>query len=106
MAIPENVRSLTRGVGADVIFDTAGVERALNGVIPACRTHGSVVKIAVWEKGPHADLNAMMYNEVNFVGAALYDEQAFEDVIRALDSGESSKYVPRNSRILQTHNGF
>jgi threonine dehydrogenase-like Zn-dependent dehydrogenase len=87
-AVPDSIRSLTHGVGADVVFDTAGVERALNNAIPACRTHGSIVNIAVWEKGPHVDLNELMYNEVNFMGAALYDEQAFEGVIRALHSGE------------------
>ncbi|KAJ5751676.1 hypothetical protein N7520_008593 [Penicillium odoratum] len=86
--ISESIRALTEDVGADVILDTAGVEKALNSIIPACRTHASIINIAVWEKRPQVDLNKLMYNEVNFTGAALYDEQAFVDVIQALASGE------------------
>lgn len=84
------VRQLTGGIGADVVFDAAGVERALNGAIPACRTHGTIVNIAVWEKRPMLQVNDIMYHEVQYTGAALYDETAFRNVIHALIYGESS----------------
>ncbi|KAF7167840.1 hypothetical protein CNMCM5623_001003 [Aspergillus felis] len=86
--VPEKVRELTNGVGADVIFDTAGVEAALDGAIPACRVHGTIVNIAVWEKRPSIRVNELMYHEVNYTGAALYDESAFRNVIQALNYGQ------------------
>ncbi|RAL17008.1 uncharacterized protein BO97DRAFT_382208 [Aspergillus homomorphus CBS 101889] len=82
------VRELTDGVGADVIFDTAGVERALNEAIGACRTHGTIVNIAVWEKRPALRVNDLMYSEVKYTGSALYDESAFMNVIEALNHGQ------------------
>lgn len=84
------VKELTYGKGADVVFDTAGVEKALDGAISACRTHGTIVNLAVWEKTPRVGVNKLMYNEVSYMGAALYDESAFRNVIRALSSGECS----------------
>ena len=87
--IPERVHKITGGVGADVIFDTAGVEVALNAAIKACRAHGSIVNIAVWEKSPSIHVNSLMYREARYMGATLYDEQSFVDVIRALQYGES-----------------
>lgn len=87
--VAAKVRELTDGVGADVVFDTAGVEVALNGAIAACRTHGTIVNIAVWEKRPAIRVNELMYSEVNYTGSALYDESAFREVIRALSYGES-----------------
>ncbi|GFF94031.1 probable diacetyl reductase [(R)-acetoin forming] 2 [Aspergillus lentulus] len=86
--VPEKVRELTNGVGADAIFDTAGVEVALNGAISACRVHGTIVNIAVWEKRPSIRVNELMYHEVNYTGAALYDESAFRNVIQALNYGQ------------------
>lgn len=83
--VTKKVRELTDGMGADVIFDTAGVEVALNGAICACRSHGTIVNIAVWEKQPAIRVNDLMYNEVKYTGSALYDEASFQDVIRALD---------------------
>ncbi|RAK97547.1 uncharacterized protein BO80DRAFT_389620 [Aspergillus ibericus CBS 121593] len=86
--VAAKVRELTNGVGADVIFDTAGVEVALNGAIRASRTHGTIVNIAVWEKRPALQVNELMYSEVNYTGSALYDESAFDNVIRALSYGQ------------------
>lgn len=96
--VAAKVRELTDGVGADVVFDTAGVEVALNGAIAACRTHGTIVNIAVWEKRPAIRVNELMYSEVNYTGSALYDESAFREVIRALSYGES--------RLLLAHVDF
>lgn len=87
--VATKARELTDGVGADVVFDTAGVEVALNGAIAACRTHGTIINIAVWEKRPAIRVNELMYSEVNYTGSALYDESAFREVIRALSYGES-----------------
>ncbi|BCS01295.1 uncharacterized protein AKAW2_51636S [Aspergillus luchuensis] len=86
--VATKARELTDGVGADVVFDTAGVEVALNGAIAACRTHGTIINIAVWEKRPAIRVNELMYSEVNYTGSALYDESAFREVIRALSYGQ------------------
>ncbi|KAI2865405.1 hypothetical protein CBS12448_2035 [Aspergillus niger] len=86
--VATKVRELTDGVGVDVVFDTAGVEVALNGAIAACRTHGTIVNIAVWEKRPAIRVNELMYSEINYTGSALYDESAFREVIRALSYGQ------------------
>lgn len=56
-------------------------------VIPAYRMHGSIINIAVWEKGPNIHVNELMYNEVEYIGAALFDEMAFKEVIQALNDG-------------------
>ena len=85
--VAQRVREITCGVGADVIFDAAGVEKALIGAIPACRTQGTIVNIAVWEKAPSIPVNQLMYNEIRYMGAALYDEMSFLDTIRAVNYG-------------------
>jgi len=90
--VPEAMQELTSGIGADVIFDTAGVENALSGAIPACRVHETIVNIAVSEKRPAVQVNNLMYQEVRYIGAALYDETSFQDVIRALSYGEIMYY--------------
>ncbi|CAG7959821.1 unnamed protein product [Penicillium nalgiovense] len=86
--VPETVLRLTDNIGADVLFDTAGVEAALNGAIPACRAHGTIVNVAVWQKRPVIRVNDLMYKEVNYMGAALYDNTSFKDVIKAISYGQ------------------
>ncbi|CAI7585771.1 unnamed protein product [Penicillium pancosmium] len=86
--IPTEVSKVTDKKGADIIFDSAGVEVALNGIIHACRVHGTIVNIAVWEDNPSLDVNDMTYSEINYMGAALYDERSFLSVIHALSYGQ------------------
>lgn len=86
--VAQQVRQITDGVGADVIFDAAGVEKALVSAIPACRAQGTIVNIAVWEKKPSIPVNQLMYNEIRYMGAALYDEMSFVHTIRAVSSGK------------------
>lgn len=95
--VTQRVLEITDGVGADVVFDTAGVEIALKGGIEACRAHGSVVNIAVWEKPPAVPVNTLMYREAQYIGVTLYDELSFVDVIRALCYGEFRPYSLQGS---------
>ncbi|KAJ5288454.1 hypothetical protein N7508_011229 [Penicillium antarcticum] len=95
----QQTRHLTDGVGANIIFDTAGVEKALLIAIPACRTQGKIVNIAVWEKRPSFPVNQLMYNEVWYVGAALYDEVSFLETIQALSKGHLNSEAMITARI-------
>lgn len=94
--VAEKVREITNGIGADVVYDTAGVEIALNSAIRACRTHGSIVNIAVWKKRPAIHVNDLMYHEIKYEGATLYDEGSFRDVIRALSYGRLLQAVQKH----------
>lgn len=92
--IPKTVNDLTDGRGVSIVFDTAGVEIALNGIIDATQVQGTIVNIAVWEKRPAIDVNDLMYREINYMGATLYDEASFQEVIDNLHTG---KWDERNS---------
>ncbi|PLB55880.1 GroES-like protein [Aspergillus steynii IBT 23096] len=97
--VPKRVQEMTRHRGADVIFDTAGVEGALNSVISACRTHGAIVNIAVWEKRPELHVNDLMYREVQYMQSALYDEMSFKNTIEALSYGQLNPREMITSKI-------
>ncbi|KAJ5982764.1 hypothetical protein N7451_012864 [Penicillium sp. IBT 35674x] len=90
--VAQGVREITDGVGADVIFDAAGAEKALIGAIPPCRVQGTIVNIAVWEKSPSIPVNELMYKELRYVGAALYDETSFLETIRAVNDGNCTLF--------------
>lgn len=86
--VADHIRSLTDGVGADVAFDAAGAQGGLNSALSAVRIKGTVVNIALWEKKPFIKANEIMFHELDYTGAALYNEGAFKAVIDALGSGE------------------
>ena len=58
---------LTKG-GADVVFDCAGIQTSLDAALAAVRTQGNVVEVAVWEKNPVLNMNAIQTKEVVLTG--------------------------------------
>lgn len=84
VCVAQKTRELTDGIGAHVIFDAAGVEKALVGAIPVCRVQGTTVNIAVWKKRPSLPVSQLICNEMLYMGAALFDESSVTDTIQAL----------------------
>ena len=97
--IPKAVSDLTDGLGVEIVFDTAGVEIALNGISDATQVQGTIVNIAVWEKRPAIDVNDLMYREINYMGATLYDEASFQEVIENLHTGECDNMTFETSSV-------
>ncbi|KAJ5906986.1 alcohol dehydrogenase [Penicillium subrubescens] len=97
--IPKAVNDLTGGRGVEIVFDTAGVEIALNGIIDATQVQGTIVNIAVWEERPATDVNDLMYREINYMGATLYDEASFKEVIENLHTGKLKPHAMISTKI-------
>lgn len=93
------VNEFTDGRGAEIVSDTAGVEIALNGIIAATQAQGTIVNIVVWGKRPAIDVNDLMYREINYMGATLYDEASFQEVIDNLHNGECDNMTFETSSV-------
>ena len=50
--VPEAIRDLTGGAGADVAFECAGIDRVLASAIASVRPGGTVVNVALGPRGP------------------------------------------------------
>jgi hypothetical protein len=62
----------------------------------------------VWEKSPSLPVNQLMYNEVRYMGAALFDEPSFVDTITTTSSRDTCEVIiasgfswPR--KVLEEH---
>jgi hypothetical protein len=61
--------------------------------------YNRIVNIAVWEKSPSLPVNQLMYNEVRYMGAALFDEPLLEEHPIKLENNFKFRY----NRISQTY---
>ncbi|KAF3199081.1 hypothetical protein TWF106_001333 [Orbilia oligospora] len=74
--------------GPNVVYDCAGVQKSIDAAIGAVRKGGVVCNVAVWEKPPSIDMNALVFGEKKLIGVALYDEGDFQEVIEAISTGK------------------
>ncbi|KAK8220547.1 sorbitol dehydrogenase [Phyllosticta capitalensis] len=86
--IPATVRKLSPGGwGAHVAFDCAGVQAGLNDAVQSVRAEGKIVNVAIWEKPPFIDANALCFKERTYMGVATYRAGDFPAVIEAVSQG-------------------
>lgn len=70
--VPDAIRDLTDGAGADVAFECAGVDAVLAAAIGSVRPGGTVVNVAIWGHVPQVAMNELVFSEVNVIGSLAY----------------------------------
>jgi len=80
-------RELCRGEGPDIVFDCAGVPASFDTACRAIKPRGTVVNVAIWEKGVTFDPNVLVFKEGKYVAVLGYQKKDFEEVIRAIADG-------------------
>ena len=66
--VVKRVEELTGGLGADVGFDAAGVQVAVDTAFQALKARGTLVNIAVWEKRAQLQMNEIVFRERGYMG--------------------------------------
>ncbi|WAL66440.1 2,3-butanediol dehydrogenase [Amycolatopsis cynarae] len=70
--VPEAVAELTKGRGADVTFECAGIDAVLRSAILSTRAGGTCVNVAIWGHDATVSMNDLVFREVNVLGSLAY----------------------------------
>jgi L-iditol 2-dehydrogenase len=68
----EVIKSLSRGDGADIVYECAGAVESLDFCLDAVRKSGTVVQAGVYGEPVTTDLGRVMMKELNFIGTYGY----------------------------------
>ena len=66
------VLELTKGRGADVSFECAGIDQVLKAAIQSTRVGGTCVNVAIWGHEASVAMNDLVFREVNLLGSLAY----------------------------------
>lgn len=67
----------TSGLGVDVAFDAAGVQRTLDAAIKSVQPRGTVVNVAIWEETAAVNMNLVLSREIFITGARIICKARF-----------------------------
>jgi (R,R)-butanediol dehydrogenase / meso-butanediol dehydrogenase / diacetyl reductase len=70
--VPDAIRDLTGGAGADVAFECAGIDKVLASAIGSVRPGGMVVNVAIWGHEASVAVNELVFSEVSVIGSLAY----------------------------------
>ena len=69
--VAAEVLKVTDGIGADVVFDCAGIQASNALAVKAVRPRGTVMDIALWGTEPaKIDMNVVLAKEITITGAS------------------------------------
>ena len=70
--VVEAVNEITRGRGADVSFECAGIDQVLATAIRSTRAGGTCVNVAIWGHEAAVAMNDLVFREINLLGSLAY----------------------------------
>jgi len=85
--VAEETLKATKGVGASVVFDCAGIQASLDTALTAVRPRGNVVEVAVWDKSPMLDITALQSKEILLTASQACDRE-HPELIQAVADGK------------------
>jgi (R,R)-butanediol dehydrogenase/meso-butanediol dehydrogenase/diacetyl reductase len=84
--VPEAIRDLTGGAGADVTFECAGLDEVLAAAVSSTKPGGTCVNVSIWGQPATFDVNSLVLSEINLVGSLAYANRHAE-TIRLVQDG-------------------
>ncbi|MBP3223613.1 MAG: 2,3-butanediol dehydrogenase [Actinomycetaceae bacterium] len=85
--VPEKMRELTGGAGADVCFEVTSVQAGIDTCLDAVRTQGTVVNVSIWSKPASIDMHKIVMKECYLTGIIAYVNN-HPETIALVESGK------------------
>ena len=88
----EKINQITKKMGVDIAFVTAGSIQALEQCLQATRKGGKTMVVGLFTKKTATDLSHLQTNEKIVMGSLMYTREDFEESLNLIASG---KFTPR-----------
>ncbi len=86
--ILEYVKEASNGSLADVVFEVAGVQPALDTMTEVAGLRARIVVVAIHAQPRPIDLKMLFWRELTIIGARVYEYQDYEEAIRLVSNNE------------------
>jgi 2-desacetyl-2-hydroxyethyl bacteriochlorophyllide A dehydrogenase len=96
----EKILEYTKGHGADMTFDAAGVPPVGPQLVPITAIMGRIVLTALYKKPCEVSFRQLSYGEMSILGTRIYAQGDFGEGIRLMDSGKV-KTVPLITHMFE-----
>ncbi|MEX3632145.1 2,3-butanediol dehydrogenase [Rothia sp. LK2492] len=100
--IPEEVKKLTNGKGADLAFECTSVNVVLDTLFDAIKPQGVIVVVSIWGKPASLDMQKLVLKEVDLRGTIAYVNN-HPETIKLVESGKINLKPFITGKILVDH---
>lgn len=103
----EEIKAITRGEGADIVFEAAGIPASMEGAIKNCKIRGQVVVVGVFKHPVPVDLQRVNFAEIRIIGTRVYREVDFAYAVDLITKyPEIGKLVTHKMNLTEAQKGL
>lgn len=85
--VAAEIKKINGGQGADIAFETYGVQLGIELGLASIRFNGMLVVLSLWEGSPSLNMMDIVLTEKQIVGSIIYNGNDFETVVKMLSDG-------------------
>ncbi|WP_102344747.1 zinc-dependent alcohol dehydrogenase [Bacillus sp. Marseille-P3661] len=104
--LKEEVLNLTEGIGADIVFEAAGVPITSEQMTKVLRPEGTAVIAGLYSQFPRVDSNDVNFRELTIKGTTVYTREEFKYAIQSLPIEQLKALISHRLRIEHAAEGF
>lgn len=104
--LKEEVLKMTDGIGADIVFEAAGVPITSEQMTKVLRPEGTAVIAGLYSQLPKVDLNDVNFRELTMKGTTIYTREEFRYAIQSLPVEKLEALVTHRLPIEHAAHGF
>ncbi len=86
--LASEIDTLTKGKGADVLFEVSGTQPGVEAMTACAATRARIVMVAIHAQKPQIDLFQFFWRELEMKGARVYEPQDYENAIAQIVNGD------------------
>ncbi len=100
------VTELSKGNGADILYECAGHPSSAREMTALVRSRGTIVNLSVFKKPAEVDLQAINFKEIELVGSRVYERQDFQEAIEMAMSLPLEQIVSHTFSLNEVSEAF
>lgn len=86
--IASTIHDMTRGKGADVIFEVSGTQSGIDAMTAIAASRARIVMVAIHASKPRIDLFRFFWQELELIGTRVYEPEDYESAIDLVANGQ------------------
>jgi (R,R)-butanediol dehydrogenase / meso-butanediol dehydrogenase / diacetyl reductase len=104
--LKEEVLNITEDIGADIVFEAAGVPITSEQMTKVLRPEGTAVIVGLYSHSPKVDSNDVNFRELTIKGTSVYTREEFRYAIQSLPIEQIKQLISHRLPIEKALEGF
>jgi len=102
------VQNLTRGKGADILFEAVGIPTTSKQLVKLTKIHGEIVIVGMFKEPTKVDLQELGFKEQRITGIRVYTKEDFKKAVKLIENKKINvkSFITHKLKLSEVEKGM